>query len=566
VTPGTAYPLSVPFGGAGNSGRSSSATAVHDAGTMTAQGGGNVADGSITPGLAGGPTYTPREQLSGDTATFEGGIANWTGAGNCNVAQSAAFAHSGTKSLAVTAVATANMTAASCPLASIRTQGEPCMAGIPVTVSVFNRAAVTSRTSYAGAEFADINGISLGQLFGTGVADSAANFLTNPTGILTPPAGAVFLRRLCKWDSANAGEVHHVDDWSLKVGYAKAGGTGGAGNNTTTGGGAGGGGAGGTTGNGVNGVAGSGTGAGGAAGAGNPPGNSGGQGGRLSSGSYPKKGNQAGGGAGGWEGGLAFPGGNQPLVKGAAGQINVTWLQTTTFKTFVAHRPGPGGDDLLTPFVSLDVTDLPDGTTEYNVDTQIPGSPARFGSTYTIYLANFSWHSPSVSRDLSITVTMYEQQGGTSYSQPSQVRSVIPNNLKSQLVNLGELTIPDHAVNSDNTQAFFTVTVLSSDTADRFQDVLFLDTQGSTVTVESPVGYTSYWIDEPPIDRQIGFIGGSLFDRNDAVSVLAYTKLSGPPLHVDPLGSAQLFLYCADQLAPSAQMTYYPRWQLDRYA
>jgi len=161
---------------------------------------------------------------------------------------------------------------------------------------------------------------------------------------------------------------------------------------------------------------------------------------------------------------------------------------------------------------------------------------------------------------------MYEQAGGTSYSQTTQVRSVVPNNLASKLVNLASLTIPDHAVNSDNTQAFFTVTVLSSDTADRFQDVLFLDTQGSTIIIESPVGYTSYWIDEPAVDREIGFIGGSQFDRGDAVSVMAYAKVSGPPLHVDPLGSAQLFLYVADAAAPSAQMTYYPRWQLDRYA
>jgi hypothetical protein len=86
--------------------------------------------------------------------------------------------------------------------------------------------------------------------------------------------------------------------------------------------------------------------------------------------------------------------------------------------------------------------------------------------------------------------------------------------------------------------------------------------------IESPTAYVSYWIDEPASDREIGNIVASQFDRNDAVSVLAYATVSGPPLHVDPLGSSQLLVYAADTaaLAPSAQMTYWPRWMLDRVA
>jgi hypothetical protein len=61
---------------------------------------------------------------------------------------------------------------------------------------------------------------------------------------------------------------------------------------------------------------------------------------------------------------------------------------------------------------------------------------------------------------------------------------------------------------------------------------------------------------------------GSVFDRNDAVSVLQYATVSGPPLHVDPLGNQTLMLYAADAAAgaPSAQMTYWPRWFFDRTA
>ncbi len=66
VTPGTQYGGTVPFGGAGNSGRATSGSLAYDGGTLTAQGGGNVADNGITGGLAGGPTWTPLQQVSGD--------------------------------------------------------------------------------------------------------------------------------------------------------------------------------------------------------------------------------------------------------------------------------------------------------------------------------------------------------------------------------------------------------------------------------------------------------------------------------------------------------------------
>jgi len=93
-----------------------------------------------------------------------------------------------------------------------------------------------------------------------------------------------------------------------------------------------------------------------------------------------------------------------------------------------------------------------------------------------------------------------------------------------------------------------------------------MDTLGSTVMIESPVAYANYWIDEPTPDREIGFIGGSAFDRSDAVSLMNYATVSGPPLHIDPLGSSVLFVYSADSGAPAAEMTYWPRWMLDRVA
>jgi len=565
VTPGNVYPGQVASGGSSGSGTGGDSTFAADGITARAHGGANVAN-AATAGGAGGAGYSRQERLSGDTATFEGGIANWTGAGNAGVVQSAAFAHSGTKSLKVTAVATANMIAASCSPANVMTQGEGCDPSQPVFLSAFTRAGVTPRTSYVGAEFYDINGLSLGQFFGAGVADSAANYLTNPTATITPPAGAGSgrLRRLVKWDSPLAGEDHYVDDWSLQEGVQHDGGAGGAGNTTPSSTGAGGGGSGGPTGSGGAGGTGASGGAGGAAGSGGQPSAAGGRGAIWTPFVVlPQPGFAPGGGGGGGVNGIG--GGN-----GAHGEVDLWYNQSAPFKTAVVHRPGFDAVDTFCPFVPMNSSDTPDGTTEYQIPMLIAGSPARFGShdkpfTVTVYLVSASWHNPSAARTVTATIRQYEQAGGTVYPV-SVSRSVTPNNLASPLVLLGELTLPDHAMPDDNTQAYFTVSPTSTDTADRLQDCLLLDTLGSTVIIESPTAYTSYWVDEPPPTVDLGNIMGSQFDRPDAVSVLAYATVSGPPLHVSPFGNQSLLCYVADTAlsAPSAEIVHYPRWMLER--
>jgi hypothetical protein len=249
--------------------------------------------------------------------------------------------------------------------------------------------------------------------------------------------------------------------------------------------------------------------------------------------------------------------------KGANGAVALTYTQTAGSKTIVIHRPSFDAPDTLSPYVALNSGDTPDGGTEYQVPSLIAGQPGRFGSTYTIYLVNASWNNPSASRTLTVTVNHYEQQGGTNYPQ-STSRSVTPNNLNSQLVNMGELTIPDHSIPDDNTNAFFTVTITSGNTADSFQDVLFLDTLGSSVIIESPSAYVSYWIDAPEGSLDMGGVYGSMFDRGDAVSVLAYAQVSGPPMTVDPYGNQALLLYSADAQAPSAELTFFANWMLER--
>src|SRR5258708_35528609 len=88
------------------------------------------------------------------------------------------------------------MPAASCTLANILTQGEPGDPAFPVKVNGFSRAAVSARSFQVGAEFADINGASLGQQFGGSVANVTTAYTAATTATLTPPAGAVMLRYL----------------------------------------------------------------------------------------------------------------------------------------------------------------------------------------------------------------------------------------------------------------------------------------------------------------------------------------------------------------------------------
>lgn len=336
-----------------------------------------------------------------------------------------------------------------------------------------------------------------------------------------------------------------------------AGGAGGAG---TTGTGAGGGGSSAGTSAGGNigqtGAAGS---AGGAAVAG---GGAGGRGARSSTGSA-KAGSVPGGGGGG--GGTFFTAG-----AGGDGQIAVTFSQTVGVASWLAHRPGPNATDTLCPYTPLDYTDLPDGTTEYPVPSLVPGQRARFGGTYTVLLSCFGWNNPSASRTVTVNVKHYEQPGGAVYTQ-SVTRTLTPSSLSGPdngpLIRMGELTLPDHSIPPGVTNSYFTITVVDTNTGDRFRDALFIDTLGSTVMVQSPTLYPFYWIDEPIPGYDVGNIMGSQFGRDDAVSVLAYAWVSGPPLYVDPQGASQtLMLYAGDSgaVAPSAQMIYTPRWMLER--
>jgi hypothetical protein len=274
-----------------------------------------------------------------------------------------------------------------------------------------------------------------------------------------------------------------------------------------------------------------------------------------------------GGGGGAFSSGSAQTGGN-----GGNGQIRVSWTRVLQpFTTLLAHRPGPSAPQDLSPFVSVGGgSDVPNGSTEYQVPSLVAGTLADFDGTYTIMAVVSAWNSPSSPRNLFVTVKQYEYSGGPSYSQPTATRTLTPSTdttIGGGLVSLGELTLPIKEVADDNTTGYYTVTITSSNTSDRFLDVLFLDVAGSLIALNcTGSGYPTMLLDEPDPDKPIGLVLGTSFDRAQAIGILdQVTYLSGGPLTLEPAVNNLLFLY-SPQGAPAAVASYRPRYRYNRTA
>jgi len=265
---------------------------------------------------------------------------------------------------------------------------------------------------------------------------------------------------------------------------------------------------------------------------------------------------------GGGGGGADSTSGARSGGSGAAGTITVTYYALPPFRTLIAHRPGPDSPANLTPFVSPDhVTDPPDGR-QYPVVSQVAGVNARFGGTYSIVAVANSWNNPSAARTVTVTVWQTEYAGGPS-SSVSVSRTFTPaTDITNGIVTIGELTLPGKDIPVDNVAMFHTAGITDSNLSDQYLDILLLDTQGQTLIINETQAYSTYYLDEPASDRDIGRVLGSSLDRARAVSVLDNAFVSGGPLVVDP-GDSQLFVYSAEG-APSLVATYSARWYLDR--
>jgi hypothetical protein len=290
---------------------------------------------------------------------------------------------------------------------------------------------------------------------------------------------------------------------------------------------------------------------GGAGGAGGPSANTAG-----SAGSVP----------GGGGGGADSSGTTEAGGAGGAGHIVVTPYASPAFKTLIVHRPSPDGPQMFSPLVSVGGgTGVPNGATEYTLPQPVSGVNADLNGTYTLVLISNTWHSPTVARNITVTVKQYEYSGGASYSTSTTPISITPTGqVNNGILIAGVLTLPMKAVAPDNTGGYYTVAVTSSDTADRFYDLILLDTMGQTVIINEPSsGYIQFFLDEPDPTTDLGRHMGSQLGRPNAISVMdACQAISGGPLTIPPHEST-LFAY-SQEGAPSIGVSYYARYFFDR--
>lgn len=252
-------------------------------------------------------------------------------------------------------------------------------------------------------------------------------------------------------------------------------------------------------------------------------------------------------------------------AKGAQGRIRMvitTYSTQGNFPTLLVHMPSrkSTNNNLAQTVVSIGGGgDAPDGR-EYAVGT-VDGFKARYNGTYTVYAVNSSWDG-SAARNVTATIRQYEATGGA-VSQAAVSQSITPANILNGMVNLGEVTLPVKDMAPDNTDSYYTVSLLSGDTSDRFLDLILVDTAGQLLVINLPGGgYTDYWVDAPDLSTGIGRILGSNADRSAAVSVLSGTDWSGGPLMLEP-GINQFTVYSpAGQ--PGMDGEYIPHWWMER--
>lgn len=396
----------------------------------------------------------------------------------------------------------------------------PCIPGVAMTGS--NGAAGTSGASpvNGGNTTFDLAGVA----GGAGLTINGGG--SGPQNSTTPGAGGAA--------SVGAGIT------SFKGGDGAAGGTGSAG---------GGGGAAADT-------SGAGTNASGATGGIGPSGDGGNGGASNNAGSQ----GTAPGGAGG---GAASTGTAKVGGQGQPGSFVIKYTQVmANFQTMILHIPGPDAPANLSPFATVgNAADPPDGR-EYNVPSLVAGTLADFDGTYAFVLCNFSWNTPAASRTLTVTVRQYEFVGGPSTSQVL-TRVLVPNtDVTNGIVDMGFLTLPNRAVPTDNSTGFYTVAVTSTNAADRFTDLLMLDSQGQTVKLDGSEARPNVWVDAPVIGKNMGQIYASSYDRSQAVSISAQCSMSGGPPTVYP-GNQTMMAWCAEG-APGLVASYFPRWMIDR--
>jgi hypothetical protein len=274
---------------------------------------------------------------------------------------------------------------------------------------------------------------------------------------------------------------------------------------------------------------------------------------------------------GGGGGGAVSTGGSTAGGAGQPGKVIVTAATPITpIKTLLVHAPGYNAPSTFSPLIPVGAgLDPPDGR-EYTVPSPVEGLNARFYGTYTILTFWQTLNTPSASRTHTCTFKQYDYTGGPSTSV-SAVRTLTPTTESPPILNgyvaLDTITLPARDIAEDQTTAYTTVSMLSTNASDRCLDVVAVDVTGQLLVFNHATGYPNIWWDPPETDRDWGRILGSSFDRAAAVSVLdsvANGALSGGPLIIDPDGPGWLLAYSPDAGAPALTSTFWAAWRDSR--
>lgn len=274
---------------------------------------------------------------------------------------------------------------------------------------------------------------------------------------------------------------------------------------------------------------------------------------------------------GGGSGAMTSAGGTVIGGAGGNGRVRLTYAPPLpSFDNLILHMPGYNSPDTFNPVSPIPPLDPPDGR-EYTMQSLVPWRNAEFNGTYAVFLVNYNWShavSTNVTRRVTVTLTQYEYAGGPGYSM-QVTRLITPaTDVINGIISLGNLPLPIKQYDDSNEEPYYTYSVISSASGDRFMDILFLDTTGETVLINvsnsHPAfgSYANYYIDEPDFDTDISPVLGSPQGPERAVSILDSTIMSGGPFFLVP-GDNFLLAY-STYGAPNIGVRYNPRWYTDR--
>jgi hypothetical protein len=168
-----------------------------------------------------------------------------------------------------------------------------------------------------------------------------------------------------------------------------------------------------------------------------------------------------------------------------------------------------------------------------------------------------------------VTFKQYDYPGGPSTSR-SAVRTLTPSTespvILNGVVTVDTITLPCRDIADDQTAAYTTVGVTSTNGADRCLDVAVIDVTGQLLLLSHATGFPNIWWDPPEGPRDWGRILGSPTDRSQAVSVLdaPLMVLSGGPLIIDPDGPGWMLVYSPDAGAPALTAGFWAAWRDSR--